>query len=153
VFAKQYLNKDAGSAGSEWSNAVIVSVLMREGRMKEAREAAEKMTTNPTWMREFLLGCLSRGPATEVHRLAVLAQNELLPEQDPELKYYQGALLAACGEKQIAYVFLRKAVAENYCAHQALQSDPLLVSVRGDTEFQKIVQAAAECQQKAQGIR
>jgi serine/threonine protein kinase/TolB-like protein len=149
-FAKQYLNKDAGS---EWSNAVMVSVLMREGRMKEAREAAEKMTTNPTWMREFLLGCLSNAPATEVRRLAVLAQNELLPEQDQELKYYQGAVLAACGEKQIAYVFLRKAIAGNYCAHQALQLDPLLASLRGDAEFQQVVQAAAQCQQKAPGIR
>jgi serine/threonine protein kinase/TolB-like protein len=143
--AKQYLSKDAGS---EWSGAVMVSVLMREGRMKEAREAAEKMTTNPMWMREFLLGCLSKAPATEVRRLAVLAQNELLPEQDTELKYYQGAVLAACGEKQIAYVFLRKAIAGNYCAQQALKSDPLLASLRGDAEFKQIVQAAAECQQK-----
>jgi hypothetical protein len=71
-----------------------------------------------------------------------------LPEQDPELKYSQGAVLAACGEKQIAYAFLRKAVSENYCAHQALQSDPLLAGVRGDAEFRQIVQAAAECQQK-----
>jgi tetratricopeptide (TPR) repeat protein len=150
ALAKQYLNQDAGS---EWSGAVMVSVLMREGRVKEAREAAEKMTTNPTWMREFLLGCLSKAPAREVHRLATLAQNELLPEQDPELKYYQGAMLAACGEKQIAYIFLRDAIAGNYCSQQALQSDPLLVRVREDTEFQQIVQAAGECQQKAQGIR
>jgi hypothetical protein len=36
-----------------------------------------------------------------------------------------------------------------------LESDPLLASVRGDTEFRQIVQAAAECQQKfeaAQGM-
>jgi len=78
-----------------------------------------------------------------------------LPEQDSELKYYQGTVLAACGEKQIAFTFLRKAVAENYCARQALQSDPLLVGVREDAEFRQIVQAASECQQKfavAQGM-
>jgi hypothetical protein len=87
--------------------------------------------------------------------LAGLAENQLLPEQDPELKYYQGALLAACGEKKIAFDFLRKAVSENYCAHQALQSDPLLANVREDPEFRQIMQAAAECQQKfevAQGM-
>ena len=111
--AMQYLNKDAGS---EWSNAVMVSVLMREGRMKEARQAAQKMTANPTWMREFLQGCLNKAPAAEIHRLAEPAQNDLLPEQDSELKYYQGTLLAACGEKKIAYVFLRKAVEQKYCA-------------------------------------
>jgi hypothetical protein len=107
------------------------------------------------WMRGLLQACLNKAPETDVHRLAELAEKELLPEQDSELKYYQGAALAACGEKHIAFAFLRQAVAGNYCAHQALQSDPLLANVRGDAEFQQIVQAAAECQQKfaaAQGM-
>jgi serine/threonine protein kinase/TolB-like protein len=144
--AMEYLNLDAGS---EWSNGVKVSVLMRQGKMAEAQQAAQQMKEikeNSTWLRGLLQACLNKAPETEVHRLAELAQNELLPEQDSELKYYQGAVLAACGEKQIAYTFLRKAVTENYCAHQALQSDPLLAGVRGDAEFHQIVQAAAECQ-------
>ena len=151
--AIEYLNADAGS---EWSNAVRVSVLMREKKMTEARQAAQQMTENSMWMRGLLQACLNKAPETEVHRLAEVAENELLPEQDSELKYYQGAVLAACGEKQIAYLFLRKAVADNYCAYQALQSDPLLAGVREDADFRQIVQAAAECQQKfavAQGIR
>ncbi len=150
--AIQYLNVDAGS---EWSNAVRVSVLMRERKMTEAGQAAQQMTENSIWMRALLQACLNKAPATEVHRLAEVAQNELLPEQDSELKYYQGTVLAACGEKQIAYLFLRKAVAENYCAYQALQSDPLLAGGRQDVEFRQIVQAARECQQKfavAQGM-
>lgn len=150
--AMQYLNLDAGS---EWSSAVKVSVLMRQGKTTEAREAAQQMTENSMWMRSLLQSCLAQAPATETHRLAELAQNELLPEQDSELKYYQGAVLAICGEKQIAYNFLRKAVAENYCAKQALQSDPLLINLREDAEFRQLVQAATECQQKftaAQGM-
>ena len=145
AFAKQYLNKDTGS---EWSNAVMVSVLMREGRMKEARESAEKMTTNPMWMREFLLGCLNKAPSEAIHRLAERAQDDLLSEQDSELKYYQGAVLAQCGEKKIAYAFLRKAVDQKYCAYQALQADPLLAEVQGDADFREIVTAAGECQKK-----
>jgi hypothetical protein len=114
-----------------------------------------QMTENPTLMHGLLQACLNKAPGKEVHRLAEQAENELLAEWDPELKYTRGAELAACGEKQIAFAFLRKAVAENYCAHQALQSDPLLAGVRGDAEFRQIVQAAAECQQKftaAQGM-
>ena len=145
VRAMEFLNRDAGS---EWSNAVKVSVLMREGKMPEAQQAAQHMTDNPTWMRGLLQACLNRAPETEVHRLAGLAENELLPEQDPEDKYYQGAILAACGEKQIAYAFLRKAVAENYCAHQALQSDPLLVKLQGGPEFDELLSAAKECQHR-----
>ncbi len=145
AFAKQYLNKDEGS---EWSNAVMVSVLMREGRMKEAREAAEKMTTNPTWMRELLQACLNKEPKEAVDLLAEQARDRLLSEQDSELKYYQGAVLAQCGEKKIAYAFLGKAVEEKYCAYQALQADPLLAGVQGESEFREIVQSAGECQKK-----
>ena len=145
AFAKPYLEKDAGS---EWSGAVIVSVLMREGRMKEAREAAEKMTTNPTWMREFLLGCLNKAPAEALHSLAERVQDDLLWEQDSELKYYQGTILAQCGEKKIAYAFLRKAVEQKYCAAQALVADPLLSGVQGDGDFKEIVKSAQECQKK-----
>ena len=144
VRAIEYLNRDAGS---EWSNAVKVSVLMRQEKMVEARQAAQQMTDNPMWMRSFLQACLNKAPATEVHRQAELAQNQLLPEQDSELKYYQGAVLASCGEKQIAYTFLRKAVSEKYCAQEALRSDPLLAGVRNDPDFQEIVQAAAACQE------
>jgi len=150
--AMDYLNRDAGS---EWSNAMRVSVLMRQGKMAEAKLAAQQMTENPTWMRSVVEACLNKAPAAKIHRLAEQAENDLLPKQDPELKYHQGTLLAACGEKQIAYKFLSQAVAGNYCAYQALQSDTLLVSVRGDAQFHQIVQAAAECQRKfeaAQGM-
>jgi hypothetical protein len=148
----EYLNLDAGS---EWSNAVRVTVLMRMGKTADAQRAVEKMTDNGMWMRGLLQACLAQSPATEIHRLAQLSESELLPEQDSELKYYQGAVLAACGEKQAAFEFLRKAVSENYCARQALQSDPLLARVREDAEFRQIVQQATECQEKfaaAQGL-
>jgi hypothetical protein len=150
--AMEYLKIDAGS---EWSNAVRVSVLMRQGQMTDAQQAVQEMPENPMWMRGLLQACLNNAPEEDVHRLADLAQTELLPEQDSELKYYQGALLAACGEKPIAFAFLRKAVEENYCAQEALLSDPLLASVRADAEFRQIVQAAVTCQQKfaaAQGM-
>jgi TolB-like protein len=141
--AMEYLKVDPGS---EWSNAVRVSVLMREGKMTEAQQSAQQMTDNPMWLRGILQACLNHAPSKDIDRLAESAQNQFLTEQDPELKYYQGAILAGCGEKQIAYTFLRKAVAENYCAVQALQSDPLLTDVRADPEFRTIVQAAEACQ-------
>jgi len=143
--AMEYLNLDAGS---EWSNAVRVSVLMRQGKMLEAQQAAPQISENPMWMRGLLQACLDKTPAVDIQRLAEQAENELLAKQNPEYKYHQGTLLAACGEKQIAFAFLRRAVAGNYCAHQALQSDPLLAGVRGEAEFHQIVQAAADCQKK-----
>src|SRR5208282_1254524 len=132
-----------------------VSVLMRQGKMMEAQQAAPQMTDNPMWMRGLVEACLAKAPAADIHRMAEQAESELLTKHNPEMKYHQGTLLAACGEKDIAFAFLRKAVDGNYCARQGLQSDPLLAGVRGDAEFHQIVQAAAECQQKfaaAQGM-
>jgi len=152
VRAMQFLEQDTGS---EWSNGVRVSVLMRQGKMMEAQQAAPQMTANPMWMRGLVEACLAKAPATDIHRMAEQTENELLAKQNPEMKYHQGTLLAACGEKEIAFAFLRKAVAGNYCAYQALQSDPLLAGVRADAEFHQIVQAAADCQKKfaaAQGM-
>jgi TolB-like protein len=151
--AMDFINLDATS---EYSNAVRVWVLMREGNKADALQAAQQMTENAMWMRGLTEACLSKAPAAEVHRLAEEAENKLLPEQDPELKYAQGTVLAGCGEKKIALEFLRGAVAGNYCAHEALKADPLLAGVRQDAEFGQIVQTAAECQQRlaaAQGIR
>jgi eukaryotic-like serine/threonine-protein kinase len=150
--AMQFLEQDVGS---EWSNSVRVSVLMRQGKMLEAQQAAPQMTDNPMWMRGLVEACLAKAPAADIHRMAEQAEDELLTKHNPEMKYHQGTLLAACGEKDIAFAFLQKAVAGNYCARQGLQSDPLLAGVRGDPEFHRIVQAAAECQQKfaaAQGM-
>ncbi|MGA9527910.1 MAG: protein kinase [Terriglobales bacterium] len=142
--AMQYLDLDAGS---EWSNAVRVSVLMRENKPAEAQRAAEQMTENPMWMRPFLQACLAKAPAAELHRLADQAKTDLLPEQDSELKYYQGTLLATCGETQTASAFLQAAVQGKYCASEALRSDPLLLNMRGVAGFDQIVRDATECQQ------
>jgi serine/threonine protein kinase len=150
--AMKFVENDTGS---EWSNAVRVSVLMREGKTTEAQQAVSQMTDNPMWMRGLVTACLDKAPATDIHRLAEQAETDLLAKQNPEMKYHQGTLLAACGETKIAFEFLRKAVAGNYCARQALQADPLLATARQDPDFRPIVQAATDCQQKfaaAQGM-
>jgi TolB-like protein/tRNA A-37 threonylcarbamoyl transferase component Bud32 len=143
--ALEYLKLDEGS---EYANAVKVTVLMREGKMTEAQRAVQPMTENPLWMRAVLQACLNKAPAAEMHHAAETAEKELMAVHNSALKYYEGAVLANCGEKQIAYEFLRKAVEGRYCAHEALLEDPLLAGERGDAEFQEIVRAAAACEEK-----
>ena len=77
-----------------------------------------------------------------------MAESNLLPERDPELKYYQGTILAYCGKREPALKFLRRAVEQNYCATTALQMDPLLSKLRGSTEYDQLLTAANECQRK-----
>ncbi len=59
-----------------------------------------------------------------------------------------GKSMKAREVRRIAFASLRQALAGSYCAHQALESDPLLVGMRREPEFRQIVQTAAECLEK-----
>ena len=148
--AMDFLKLDGNS---EYANAIKVTVLMREGKMTDAQRAVQPMTENPLWMRGFLQVCLNKAPEEQVHRSALAAEKELMAIHNSALKYYEGAVLASCGEKQIAFEFLRTAIRGGYCSHDALVEDPLLAGVRGDAEFAGIVQEAAACQGKVRGVK
>jgi serine/threonine protein kinase/tetratricopeptide (TPR) repeat protein len=148
--AMDYLRVDAGS---EYSNAVSVSVLLREGKAEEARVAVRSMTSNPPWLPDLLKACLNGGSPAEVARISNDAETNLLPERDSELKYYQGTLFAYCGRPDTAYKFLAKAISENYCATEALQKDPLLNSMRGTVQFGQLVTMSSQCTQKIAAAR
>jgi TolB-like protein len=132
-------------AGSEWSNAVTVSILLREGKVEEARQAVKTMTDNPTWMKPFLEACLNNQSA-EAHKQIAESQEKMLSEPDSELKYYQGALLAYCEEREAALKFLHRSIEQHYCSYIALQRDPLLDKLRGTPGFTAVLASAQQCQ-------
>src|SRR5205823_5051536 len=111
-------------AGSEWANYVTPSLLLREGRIAEARAAVKTMPTNPRYHRDLLQACLD-GSASELDRLARDAVTNGPSEADPEVAYYQGAIFAYCGKKDAAFRMLRTAIETNYCSYSNLLSDPL----------------------------
>lgn len=141
--ALDYLQLDAGS---EWANYVMPSLLLREGKVAEAKEAVKHMPSAPHYHRDLLQACLL-GPPSELDRIAHEAETSGPTDPDPELAYYQGAVLAYCGQKKAALRMLQTAVETNYCAYSNLLSDPLLVKVRSSAEFDKILTAAHQCQQ------
>ncbi len=134
-------------AGSEWAAYVMPSLLLREGKISEAREAVKRMPTTPRYHRDLLEACLDLRPVAELDRMAQEAESSLPTEPDPETWYYQGALFAYCGKKQAALHLLQSAVEQNYCAHENLLADPLLAKLRTDTAFDKVLTAAGTCQE------
>jgi serine/threonine protein kinase len=146
--AKDFAKLDAGS---EWSSYATASILLREGKLAEAREAVQRMTTNPRYHRDMLEACLQLRPASELDRIAQAA--ELTPgmEGDPELPYFEGSVLAFCGQRDHAVRLLKSAIEHNYCAYSALRSDPLLANLRGSPEFDRLLSAAQQCQQRFLG--
>jgi len=134
-------------AGSEWAAYVTPSILLREGKIAEAREAVKRMPTAPRYHRDLMEACLQLRPAAELDRMAQEAETSLPSEPDPETWYYQGSIFAYCGKKQAALHLLQSAVEQNYCAHSNLLSDPLLAKLRTDTAFDKVLTAAGLCQE------
>ncbi len=141
--AMDYVRLDAGS---EWANYATPSILLRAGKVAEAREAVKAMPTTPRYHRDLLEACLQLRPASELDRIAKEAETSLPAEADPETWYYQGAILAYCGKKDAALHMLNTAVEQNYCAHSALLSDPFLAKLRSDPRFDRVLTASSNCQ-------
>ena len=133
-------------AGSEWAAYVTPSLLLREGKIADAREAVKRMPVAPRYRRDLLEACLQLRPATDLDRMAQEAESSQPADPDPETWYYQGVLFAYCGKKQAALHLLQSAVEQNYCAHENLLSDPLLAKLRSDPAFDKVLTAAGACQ-------
>jgi tetratricopeptide (TPR) repeat protein len=143
--AREYVQLDAGS---EWANWVIPAILLREGKMNEAREAAKKMPTAARYRGDLVEAALGLRPASELDRMAQEA-TKLTAEatEDPERFYEQGAVLAFAGKKEAALHLIRVAIQQNYCALSALEHDPLLSKLRQTREFADLLKVARSCQQ------
>jgi eukaryotic-like serine/threonine-protein kinase len=134
-------------AGSEWAAYALPSILLREGKTAEAREAVKHMPNTPRYHKDLLESCLQLRPASDLDRIAQDAETNLPSDPDPETWYYEGALLAYCGKKQAAFHMLQSAIGQNYCAYSNLLSDPLLTKLKADPQFDKVLTAAGACQE------
>jgi serine/threonine protein kinase len=137
-------------AGSEWAAYVTPSLLLRQGKTAEAREAVKRMPTSPHYHRDLLEACLGLRPPAELDRMAHEAETAQPSDPDPELAYYQGSIFASCGKKQAALHLLKTAVELNYCAYSNLLSDPLLKTLHSERQFDEVLTAAHDCQQAMQ---
>jgi serine/threonine protein kinase/tetratricopeptide (TPR) repeat protein len=142
--AREYLQLDAGS---EWANWVTPEILLREGKVKEAREAAKKIPPTARYHRDLMEAALGLRPASELDRIAQEDATSLAAGDDPEPSYQQGAVLAYAGKKDAAVHMIRMAIEQNYCAYSALENDPLLDKVRATPEFAELLKAARFCQE------
>ena len=138
-------------AGSEWAAYVAPSLLLREGKVAEAREAVKHMPTAPRYHRDLLEACLQLKPESELDRLATESETSYPSDPDPETWYYEGALFAYCGKKKAAIHLLQSAIENNYCAYSNLLTDPLLTKFRSDPDIDKLLTAAHQCQEAVKG--
>jgi len=143
--ATEYVRLDAGS---EWAARQTAFILMDEGKLTEARQSIQRTSDNPLMARDLLQSCLAPQQTSELDKTAQKIEAAALAGVDAEPRYWVGALLSYCGQKEAAVRLLRSAVGQNYCAYTALQSDPMLVKLRGSREFNELLSAAKECQNR-----
>ena len=84
--ARDFIQLDPGS---EWAAYITPSLLLREGRVAEAREAVKRMSSTPHYHRDLVEACL-QGPSPELDRLANRALTMPPNEPDPELLLLPG---------------------------------------------------------------
>jgi hypothetical protein len=142
--ARDFIQLDAGS---EWANYAIPSLLLREGRVAEAREAVKRMPNAPHYYRVLMEAALGLRPPHELDRMAHDAETSSPSVPDPENSYYQGTVFAYAGKQEAAFHQLKTAIEQNYCAYSNLLSDPLLKALHSDRRFDELLTSAHACQQ------
>ena len=98
--------------------------------------------------RDLIQGCLDPQQISQLDKAAKRIEAAALAGADPEPKFWMGAALSYCGQKDAALRLLRIAVEQNYCAYAALQTDPLLVKLRRSPEISELLSNAKQCQNR-----
>src|SRR5713101_152108 len=135
-------------AGSEWAARQTAFILIGQGKLSEARQSIQRMSDAPLVGHDLLQVCLDPQQASQLDSAAQKIETAALAGVDAEPRYAFGTLLSYCGQKDAALRLLRSAVEHNYCAYSALQSDPLLVKLRGTPEYSQLLSAAKQCQNR-----
>ena len=132
--------------GSDWAARQTAFILIGQDKPAEARQSIQRMSHNPLMGHDLLQACLDPQQASQLEGSAKAVETAALAGVDAEPRYVFGTLLSYCGQKDAALRMLRSAIEQNYCAYQSLQSDPLLVKLRGTPEFSELLSAAKQCQ-------
>jgi len=142
--AMDYLRLDPNS---EFGRANLPAILLRAGQIDDAEQAIKNMPDLAIWFKPLLSQCVQNGAVTQQQNIDANTQAALLGLRDPELLYYEGSIMAFCGNRDLAVRMIGEAIHHNYCAYSALELDPLLASLRDTPEFRRLRDAATKCQQ------
>jgi serine/threonine protein kinase len=133
-------------AGSEYAAMQTGAILLGQGKLAEARQAIQGASQSPLMGRDLIQSCIDPPHSSQCDQAAQKIEAAALAGTDVEPLYSVGALLAYCEQKDAALRLLKKAIEQNYCAYTALQTDPLLVKLRGTPAFPQLLSVAKQCQ-------
>ena len=131
--------------GSDWVVSNLPLHFERLAKRAEAGESTKKISAADP-VRGIMVACLNPSSSAAIDKEVRAASPKFFADSDPENRYWDATLMAACGKPDIAMPLLKSAVAGHYCAYTALQTDPLTAKLRSAPEFNQLLSAAKECQ-------
>jgi len=135
-------------AGSDWAARQTAFILIGQGKVAEALQNTQRVSHTPLFGRDLLQACLDPQHASELDARAREVETAALSGVDAEPRYVFGTLLSYCGRQDAALRLLKSTIAQNYCAYQSLQSDPMLAKFRETPEFSELSSSAKACQDR-----
>ena len=138
----EYLQLDAGS---EWSENNVMRHYLREGKLTQAKEIAEKSKGFGQFSYAMTLAYIANPSSPDVARLAQHIVANRSADPDPEPRYIVAGDLLFCGQKDAAVQLIKSAIAGHFCAYTGLQNDSVWTKLRGTPEFAELLSAAKQC--------
>jgi TolB-like protein len=140
--AMDFLQLDAGSV---WASSNLMREYVREGKLEQAKELADKF--NETGGRDFRMmkACFENPSSPEMASLSREQAAGLLADPDPEPSYVVAYDFLFCGQRDLALQLLKSSIAGHFCAYTGLQSDSAWAKLRGTPEFAQLLSAAKQC--------
>ncbi|MFZ3341990.1 MAG: protein kinase [Terriglobales bacterium] len=142
--AQEFFRLDSGS---KWVLGNQVRVSLWEGKLKEAQEAAQSLTSTSPYD-ELFKACVEHPSSAQVAETARQLEPWMLAIADPEQRFTFGSDMIFCGQKEIALHLIKSAISGNFCPYISLQNDALVAPLRRMPEYPELLSAAKQCQDK-----
>ena len=143
--ARDFLKLDAGS---EWSNNVEISLLLREGKTSEAVERLRKMPESSFFHVRALQACYETPQPPGSQQILEQFEKEIFAYRDPEPKFTQAGNYNACLGNKFTARLMKSAIEGGFCGYDSLQLDPILTAFRKAPEYPAVLAQAKECQSR-----
>jgi eukaryotic-like serine/threonine-protein kinase len=151
--AKEFLDLDAGSA---WAASNMIRLYIREGKLAQVRDLAEKFH-DAQWGPE-MLACVDHPGSQDAAKLAQREAEKVFADPDPEVHYVVASDALFCGQKALALRMIKTSIEGHYCPYEGLRNDSIWAELRSAPEFPELLAGAKKCQedflaQRSQSVR
>jgi eukaryotic-like serine/threonine-protein kinase len=140
--AKDYLQLDAGSA---WAASNMSRLYIRDGKLAQVRELAEKFPD--TQWSPMMLACVDHSGSEDAAKLSQQTANQVLADPDPEVHYVVASDFVFCRQKSLALRLIKSSIEGHYCPYEGLRNDSIWAELRGAPEFPELLAGAKKCQE------